>query len=131
MLTLGSPGTYAYGNAYDIERSPTLGAPGFLLFASCWTLLFVLYLFITSKKAFTRTDRPIGRYFNQKIAFAVDFLSVIFWFAGFIALATFYQVLGSCENEGGAACGTVITSIIVGVCVWYGDSSSFTFRDIN
>ena len=131
VLTLSLSTDWSEVGYYESNALPTLGAPKFLLFASCWTLLFVLYLFFTSNTAFTRADRPIGRFFSQKITFAVDFLSVVFWFAGFIALANFYSVLGSCEEEGGAACGTIMTSILVGVCVWYRDSSSFTSRDIN
>lgn len=95
----------------------TLGAPDFVIFASCWTLLFVLYIFLTSTSAYTRTDRPIGRFFNRKIVFAVDSLSAIFWFAGFIGLASFYQH-SPCANEPAGVCDTMITSVLVGVGVW-------------
>lgn len=107
-----------YSNGYYDENNLAIGAPEFLLFTSCWTVLFVLYLFCTSATAYTRADKPIGKFFNQKVAFAVDSLSAVFWFAGFIALALFYHVLGPCEYEEGA-CTTVVTSIVVSVCAWY------------
>ncbi|CAD6591488.1 MAG: hypothetical protein ASARMPRED_005411 [Alectoria sarmentosa] len=84
------------GDEYGDFSLPNLGPPEFVLFASCWTLLFVLYLSLTSATAYTRTERPIGRFFNQKLAFAVDSLSTVFWFAGFIALAIFYQTFSLC-----------------------------------
>lgn len=121
-----------YEEYYESESWPTLDIPAFVMFVSCWTLLFVLYLFITSDTAFTRTDRPVGRFFNQKIAFATDSLSAIFWFTAFIALAFLYQGLGPfCEDEGEAACGTVFTNVIVGECVWYENSLPFIWRDVN
>ena len=112
----------------DTDMFLSLAAPGFVIFTSCWTLLFVLYLLLTSATAYTRTDRPIGKFFNQKIALAVDSLSAIFWFAGFISLAQFYQDLDPCENVGESACGTAITSVLVGVCAWYESCSAFVLR---
>lgn len=93
------------------------GAPEFVIFASCWTLLFILYLSLTSATAYARTERSIGRFYNRKLAFAVDFLSAVFWFAGFIALALLYP-MGPCEETGPRVCGPAITSILVGVCTW-------------
>lgn len=104
------------GNFYT-----TLGAPEFVIFASCWTLLFIMYISLTSTTAYTRTDRPLGRFFNRKIVFAVDCLSAIFWFAGFIALALFYQY-SPCGYEPAGVCDTMIISVLVGVGVWYSHS---------
>ena len=114
-------------NYYD-ESPPNLRAPIFVLFASCWTILFALYLFITSTTAYTPTDRPVGKFFNQTISFAADCLSVVFWFAGFISLAQFNQAIGSCSYVGNGVCGTVITSILMGVCLWYSHCSRLTLR---
>ena len=111
---------------------PNLATSEFVISVSCWTLSFLLYLFITSGAAFKRIDGSVGRFFNQKVAFAADFLSALFWFAAFIALAVFYQALSpDCEFGREAACGMVITSVFVGVCVWYESSSPFTSRDID
>ena len=104
-------------SSFDIYKSPrNSGAPIFVLFASCWTILFALYLFITSATAYTRTDRPIGRFFNQKIAFSVDCLSVVFWFAGFISLALFSS---DEDYEGNSSVyATVTISTLISVCLW-------------
>lgn len=141
VLTLNNAAVswYLSGNAaYDTYNSydgsgngsyATLSAPEFVIFASCWTLLFVLYLFFTSATAYTRTNKPIGRFFNRKIVVAVDGLCAVFWFAGFIVLALFYQALGSCQSLGPGVCGTVITSIFLGVCTLYDCCSSFPLKD--
>ena len=124
-------GSYSYGDYEygDVGFAPLdADAPQFVIFASCWTLLFILYLFLTSATAYTRTDRPIGRFFNRNIAFAVDFLSAIFWFAGFIALAIFCGS-GPCEDEAVGLCATVITSTLLGVCIWYDSCSPFILRN--
>lgn len=104
----------------------TLSAAEFVIFASCWTLFFVIYLSLTSSTDYTRSHRPIGRIFIRKIVFAVDFLSAIFWFAGFVALALRYRS-GPCGYDEASVCDTTITSILVGVCLWY-SSSSFILR---
>ena len=115
----------AYLSGYENEtedfyydNADTLGTPKFLIFASCWTLFFVIYLYLTSSTAHKRNDRPIGRFFNRKIVYAVDFLSAIFWFAGFIGLALYYQA-SPCGYDEAAVCDTMIISILVGVCLWY------------
>ena len=104
----------------------TMGSPEFVIFASCWTLVFVFYVSLTSTSAYTRTDRPMGRFFNRKIVFAVDSLSAIFWFTGFIGLALFYQN-SPCGYEPAGVCDTMIISVLVGVGVWY-CNSPFTLR---
>ena len=137
MLTLENAAInwYSNGDLYELEEyywdysdeikgPPGLGTPGFALFTSCWTLCFVLYLLLTSDSASTRKKWPIGRFFSHELAFAFDFLSAVFWFSGFIALALYSQTL-HCGYIGKSACGTTITSIVVGLCAWYGDILSF------
>ena len=115
---------YRFSNSSYYYGSSPAKAPEFALFASCWTTLFALYLFLTSATSYTRTDRPIGRFFNQRIVLAVDCLCVVFWFAGFISLA---QFSGSCGDPG--SCGTVITSIFIALCLWYDCCSTLTLKD--
>ena len=117
-----------FGDYYGTSSSATLRTPQFVIFASCWTLLFILYLFLTSATAYTRTDRPIGRFFNRSIAFAVDLLSAVFWFAGFVALALFCGS-GPCNDGPIGVCATTITSTLLGVCIWYDSCSPFTLRN--
>lgn len=118
-----------YDDSYSAMGSATPAAPAFAIFASCWTLTFVLYVFFTSTTAYTRTDRPIGKFFNQKMAFAVDALSTVIWFAEFITLARFFQNLGYCNFIEESYCGTAITSVLVGVCAWYDCCLALTLRD--
>lgn len=105
-----------YYDYYDGSGNlPPIGAPAFILFTSCWTTLFVLYLCVTSNIAYTRTDRPVGRFFNEKISLAVDCLSAIFWFAGCLSLARSHPTIYSGEGVYGA----VITVIIIAAWLWY------------
>ena len=87
----------------------------YIAFASCWTLSFNLYLFLTSDTTYTRSEKSVGRFFSTKFALAVHCLSAIFWFAGFIVLT---QLSQTCNSEEGGICGIVITSTLAGVGLW-------------
>ena len=134
ILDNAAVGSNLGANAYEElsywekSESVTLRASQFVLFASCWTLSFILYLSLTSATDYTRTDRSIGRFYNRKIAFAAEFLSTVFWFAALIALARFYP-MGPCGSEGADVCGPAITSILVAVFSWYIFCSPLTFGD--
>ena len=128
MLTLNkvviSGNIYDYAEYYDEywyeygEPSNT-NAAAFMLFTSCWTFTFVLYLILTSTSAHTRTEKPIGKFFSKKTALAIDFLSAVFWFAAFIAFAQSTYGVSSREVVPSASCGLVVTNIVVGICAWY------------
>ena len=110
---------YYYGYYDDYDYKPSIiGASQFALFASCWTLAFTLYLFLTSATDHTPSKKPIGKFFSQKIVYAVDLLSALFWFAGFIALAQ-VNAPDSCAEGDDGFCDFMITSVVVGVCLWY------------
>ena len=98
----------------------------FALFASCWTVAFALYLILTSATVYTRSDRPIGRFFNHNFVFAVDGLSAVFWFASFISLAHFIQAAGYCSGYN--FCGTMTTSTVIAVFLWYDHCLPLTSR---
>ena len=98
-------------NSYE-----SLGPLAYVVFASCWTLLFHLYLFLTSDTTYTRSEKSVGRFFNKSFALAVNCLSTIFWFGGFISLARFSEYCNANEE---AICGTLITSTLAGVGIWY------------
>ena len=103
---------------YESGQLSNTNTSAFVLFTSCWTFAFVLYLMITSASAHTRTDKPIGRFFSNKIALAVDILSAVFWFAAFVAFAQ--SISGVvCGDGSGTLCGLVVPNIVVGVCAWY------------
>lgn len=107
-------------DGYGYVSGGSLNANGmaFVIFTPCWTFAFVLYLMLTSASAHTRTHKPIGRFFSKKIALAVDFLSAVFWFAGFITFAVSTKA-ASCELTPNSSCGLIVTNIVVGICAWY------------
>ena len=112
---------------YNSESFHLEGTSEFALFASCWTVSFALYLFLTSATVYTRSDRPIGRFFNQNFVFAVDCLSAVFWFASFISLAHFSQAAGPCSGDD--ICGTMTTSIVIAVFLLYDHCLPLTLRE--
>ena len=122
-------GIFGFYNYYDYnsESFHLEETSGFALFASCWTVSFTLYLVLTSATVYTRSDRPIGRFFNQRFVFAVDCLSAVFWFASFISQAHFIQAAGSCRR-GYDVCGTMTTSILIAVFLWYDHCLPLTLR---
>lgn len=65
----------------------------FLVFSSIWTILALIYLSLTSWK--------LERFAHPWIICGVESLTMLFWFAGFIAAAVFVGHLNAC---GGKAC---------------------------
>ena len=114
---------YGYGS----ESSHLEETSGFALFASCWTVSFALYLILTSATVYTRNDRPIGRFFNQSFVLAVDCLSAVFWFASFISRAHFMQAAGPCRGHD--VCGTMTSSMIIAIFLWYDHCLLLTSRE--
>lgn len=62
--------------------------PNFLLFVSVWTLLALVYLVLAS---FRFANHPAGHKFG---VLAVETITTIFWFAGFIAFANLLGDIG-------------------------------------
>ena len=122
-IALSSGVSYGYtfdDDSFEYGYSGSSGTDAFVLFTSCWTFAFVLYLMLTSASAHTRTDKPIGKFFSKKIALTVDFLSAVFWFSGFIAFAVSTQGAGaSCGFGPNTSCGLIVTTVVVGICAWY------------
>ena len=120
ITVVGAPGgLYGYDDYYYGEPVGS-GPSGFALFASCWTVLFIFYLFLTSTTGYIRTEKPIGRFYNQRIAFAVDCLSAVFWFAGFISLAQY--------EDDESVYGVVVAGIFLAFCLWYEQHSTLTLE---
>ena len=117
FLLHGGSYDYDYGYYYGPYGYVSVGPFAYVVFASCWTLSFNFYLFLTSDTAtYTRSERAVGRFFNPSIALTVDCLSAIFWFAGFILLAQISQFyLG--EETGMYS--LEIISTLIGVGIWY------------
>ncbi|MCJ1285329.1 hypothetical protein MMC26_004669 [Xylographa opegraphella] len=79
----------------------------FLIFASLWTLFTVPYL----------TIAPV--YFpkltHKYATLATDALTMLFWFAGFVALAVFLSALSLCL---GSVCGSAKAAAAFGAFIW-------------
>ncbi|EHK96172.1 hypothetical protein M7I_8129 [Glarea lozoyensis 74030] len=68
-------------NYYPWDRP---SQPSFLLFCAIWTLLALTYLILTPLR--------FPRFAHKYAILAVDAVTMIFWFAGFVAFA-----VGECE----------------------------------
>ena len=77
-----------WGGAY-YNNSPS--AVNFLVFCSVWTLLALIYLIVTPWR-FERAAHPF-------IILGVDALTMLFWFAGFVAAAAFLGDRYSCYGR--------------------------------
>ncbi|KAK3690135.1 marvel domain-containing protein [Podospora appendiculata] len=89
---------------------PWWGPPSvesFLLFNSIWSLLVLAYVGLT----------PLyyTRVFHRLVSLAVEWITMIFWFAGAIALAVFW---GSPHCGGNTYCGTVEAAIAFAFFLW-------------
>lgn len=78
-----------------------------MIFTSVWTLLAVAYLWLAPLKFPTAA---------HKFGFlAAEALTMLFWFAGFIALAVLLTNVGCVR---GGACGASIAADIFGALEW-------------
>ena len=82
----------------------------FLVFTSVWTLLATAYLALT----------PIymPRAAHKFVILAIEAVTMIFWFAGFIALAVFLSGLNLCL---GNVCRSAEAATVFGAFEWYVD----------
>lgn len=89
-----------------------------MLFNSIWTLFPALpYLALGPRFL------PLSAN-NKIIHLAIDALTALFWFAGFIALAVWYNDRDYCL---GTVCGTIVASCVFGAFEWYVFLSPFPF----
>ncbi len=95
----------AYGDYYVNGASPS--QINFLLFASIWTLLANLYLELTPRLAPSLA--------HKFAVAAVDGLTALFWFAGFIALAA---MVGGPDCGGARFCEVLEAAIAFGAFLW-------------
>ncbi|KAK4124259.1 hypothetical protein N657DRAFT_617291 [Parathielavia appendiculata] len=85
---------------------------GFMLFNSLWSLLVLAYLFLT--------PLYFSRLYHSLAALVIEWITVIFWFAGSITLAS-YGATSSCA--GNNYCGSWQAAIAFGFFLW----ALFTF----
>ncbi|AEO67811.1 uncharacterized protein THITE_2116910 [Thermothielavioides terrestris NRRL 8126] len=79
----------------------------FMLFNSIWTLLVLAYLAVS----------PVyfARFFHALAALGVGWITMIFWFAGSIALASYW---GSPRCDGNTYCGSTEAAVAFGFFLW-------------
>ncbi|KAK4246487.1 hypothetical protein C7999DRAFT_15400 [Corynascus novoguineensis] len=90
--------------------SPLWGTPSvlsFMLFNSIWSLLVLAYLFLT--------PLYFAHFFHGVAALAIEWITMIFWFAGSIALAAWW---GAPRCAGNTFCGSTEAAIAFGFFIW-------------
>ncbi|KAI4759629.1 hypothetical protein E4T52_06589 [Aureobasidium sp. EXF-3400] len=89
LIALIVLGTSAYVTSSFHNGSPS--SINFLVFSSVWTLLALIYLSLTSWK--------LERFAHPWIICGVESLTMLFWFAGFIAAAVcLSDLITSCSS---------------------------------
>ena len=103
-----------------------------MVFNAVWTILVLIYLGLA--------PRFFSRYAHVHAITALDALTMLFWFAGFIALAVLYHDIVSVANfeflSGcgvlGDYCGVSEAAVVFGAFEWYvlsilkgGDEATF------
>ncbi|MCJ1410678.1 hypothetical protein MMC19_004764 [Ptychographa xylographoides] len=118
LFTIIELGLTAYGvsifdGTYTIDFTTyyvNFSALNFLLFNSLWTLLVLVYLFVSLRM--TKIGHPF-------VVLAVVAVTMLFWFAGWVALAAFLG--GSLKlacDFGGTACGVLDAATAFGAFLW-------------
>ncbi|KAI4716476.1 hypothetical protein E4T48_07350 [Aureobasidium sp. EXF-10727] len=105
ILALLVLGTAAYVTSVYHNGSPS--SINFLVFSSVWTLLALIYLSLTSWK--------LERFAHPWIVCGVESLTMLFWFAGFIAAAVFLSDLITCA---GHACSAARAATVFAAFEW-------------
>ncbi|THX59689.1 hypothetical protein D6D06_01889 [Aureobasidium pullulans] len=101
LLVLGTAGYVAH--SYSSSPSEI----NFLVFTAVWTLLALIYLTLTSWK--------FERFAHPWILCGVESLTMLFWFAGFIAAAVFLSDLITCA---GKACSSAKAATVFAAFEW-------------
>ncbi|KAF2179468.1 hypothetical protein K469DRAFT_741555 [Zopfia rhizophila CBS 207.26] len=96
----------AWNGPFNYSWSPS--SVNFLLFTSVWTLLAVAYLAIT----------PVHfpNLAHKWAVVAVEAITMIFWFAGWVAVAALWGDIG-CGSRSGV-CGAGTAAIVFGAIEW-------------
>ncbi|KAK3362011.1 membrane-associating domain-containing protein [Lasiosphaeria ovina] len=90
--------------------SPWSSAPSveaFMLFNAVWSLLVLAYVGLTPLYA--------TRVFHRLASLALEWITMIFWFAGSIALAAYW---GAPSCHGNTYCGSIEAAIAFGFFLW-------------
>ncbi|KAI0874320.1 membrane-associating domain-containing protein [Hypoxylon argillaceum] len=99
-----------FNTAYGDYSPPSVS---FLVFASVWSLLVLIYIGLT--------PLYMTSVFHRLAALVLNVLTAIFWFAGSIAAAVYFG--GPYDCRGSTACGAAEAAIAFGFFLW----ALFTF----
>ncbi|KAG7010055.1 hypothetical protein G7Y79_00001g003270 [Physcia stellaris] len=107
VITLGlvSYTAHWYNAHSTYQDSPS--RVNFLIFVSLWTLLALLYLALS--------PRFFPSMAHKYAILGLDFLTMVFWFAGWVALAVYKENLILC---GGRICHVMTAAIVFGALEW-------------
>ena len=108
-MPLTRPVIDAWNGPFD-DSNWTPSSVDFMLFTSVWTLLAVAYL------AVTPTHFP--NFAHKYLILAVEAVTMIFWFAAWVAVASLWGDI-SCGSRGGP-CGAGTAAIVFGAFIWCG-----------
>ncbi|KAF3764235.1 hypothetical protein M406DRAFT_224267, partial [Cryphonectria parasitica EP155] len=98
-------GSYGYGYGWYWNASPD--RLNFQLFTAVWSLLVLAYVGLT--------PLYMTSIFHKLAALALESITMIFWFAGSIALAVFF---GAPACHGNIWCGSFEAAIAFGFFLW-------------
>jgi hypothetical protein len=101
----------SWWNAYYSDISPS--QINFLLFCGIWTCAFAVPYLALSPRFF-----PVAA--HKYAILAAEAVTMIFWFAGFLAAAVLLSGFAFCN---GSVCGAARGAVIFGAFEWYGVSS--------
>ncbi|ORY16880.1 membrane-associating domain-domain-containing protein [Clohesyomyces aquaticus] len=96
----------AWNGPYNWGWSPS--SVNFLLFCSIWTLLAVAYLIVTPSR--------FPQFAHKFAILAVEAVTMIFWFAGWVAVAALWGDIGCGSRRG--VCGAGTAAIVFGAIEW-------------
>ncbi|KAM0801171.1 hypothetical protein BDR22DRAFT_962640 [Usnea florida] len=94
---------------HHTRPSTTPHAPPYLIVVAILTLLSLPYLFLNPVLAGGTSSKPNGRFFNKWLILALDTLTCLLWFGGFVALAVFERTLILC-----GPCDVMVAGVVVG-----------------
>lgn len=100
-------GTYDTGNGYYYSGNFSPDRVNFMLFNSVWSLLVLAYIGLT--------PLYLTSIFHRLAALALEAITMIFWFAGSIALAVF---IGVPRCHGNSWCGSIQAAVAFGFFLW-------------
>lgn len=100
--TYGGSWGYYYSGSWSPDRT------NFMLFNAIWSLLVLAYVGLT--------PLYMTSLFHKLAALALEVITMIFWFAGSIALAV---MIGAPRCNGNTFCGAYEAAIAFGFFLWY------------